>query len=282
MYANRYIINHYEGGGKSLTFQIPGVISDGACIVVMPLLSLIQDQVSILTGLGIKVLNLKGEGQIEAERNFHEYFLSKDEDTEKVKFIFITPEKFSKSPSTLKLLSNLYEYRLISRFVIDEAHCLSQWGREFRPDYMNLVHLRKRFPQVPISAITATATNKVRDDIINILGLKDCLFFRSSYNRHNLYLEVRDKKNVVNPITNIYEFIREHTYLDKTGIIYCSSKKECETVNKKLREIGLSSEFYHASMPEPKRISIQEKWKNDEVKIIVATIAFGMGKMQCL
>ena len=150
----------------------------------MPLLSLIQDQISILTGLGLKVLNLKGEGLIEAERNFDQFFLMKDDDSEDngVKFIFITPEKFSKSPSTLKLLYNLYQNGLISRFVIDEAHCLSQWGREFRPDYMNLVYLRKRYPNVPISAITATATNKVRDDIINILGLRECLFFRSSYN----------------------------------------------------------------------------------------------------
>ena len=267
------------GGGKSLTFQIPGVLKSGVSIVIMPLLSLIQDQISILTGLGLKVLNLKGEGLIEAERNFDQFFLMKDDDSEDngVKFIFITPEKFSKSPSTLKLLYNLYQNGLISRFVIDEAHCLSQWGREFRPDYMNLVYLRKRYPNVPISAITATATNKVRDDIINILGLRECLFFRSSYNRHNLYLEVRDKKNTINPISDIYEFIRENGYIEKTGIIYCSSKKECENVSKKLRELGLFTEFYHASMVENKRISIQEKWKNDEVKIIVATIAFGMG-----
>jgi bloom syndrome protein len=130
---------------------------------------------------------------------------------------------------------------------------------------------------VPISAITATATSKVRDDIINILGLRSCLFFRSSYNRNNLYLEVRDKKNSVNPISDIYEFIREHNYMERTGIIYCSSKKECENVTKKLKDLGMSCEYYHASMPEPRRVVIQDRWKNDEIRIIVATIAFGMG-----
>ena len=265
------------GGGKSLTFQIPGVIKLGLCIVIMPLLSLIQDQISILTGLGISVLHLKGESQSEAGRNFNDLFLKKEKEVEKVKFIFITPEKFSKSPVTMKLIANLYDKGLISRFVIDEAHCISQWGREFRPDYMNLIQIRKIFPKVPISAITATATDKVRDDIINVLGLRNCLFFRSSYNRPNLFLEVREKKKIRNIPEDIFQFIIKNNYLEKTGIIYCSSKNDCEKVDKKLKEYGLKSEFYHASIPEEIRFSIQERWKNDEVKIIVATIAFGMG-----
>ena len=264
------------GGGKSLTFQIPALISEGVTVVVMPLISLIQDQVSAMTGLGVKVLVLNREGQEEVSSNFNHYFTHDDSD-EKCKMLFVTPEKISQSQRATSFLRKLYKDGLIDRFVIDEAHCLSQWGREFRPDYLNLRVLRKDYPKVPILAITATAPNKIREDIIGQLQMRDCLFFRSSYNRTNLYIEIRNKKGMNDIIGDMANFINKK-YPEACGLIYCSSRKDCENVSEKLRRNhGLSAHYYHASMNEKLKYSVQEKWKNDEIKIIVATVAFGMG-----
>jgi bloom syndrome protein len=242
----------------------------------MPLISLITDQVSIMTGLGVKVIFLNTEGEREIERNFYSLFQSEDE--ERCKMLFITPEKIAQSNRTINLLKTLHKDKLIDRFVIDEAHCVSHWGREFRPDYLNLRVLKLEYPGVPILAITATAPNKIRDDIITQLRMKDTLFFRSSYNRNNLYIEIRNKKEVTGGVLENLAYFINSKYSDACGLIYCSSKKECEMVADKLRKNHhLSAHFYHASMPEKEKAKVQEKWKNDEIKIIVATVAFGMG-----
>lgn len=264
------------GGGKSLTFQIPAIIQYGVTLVVMPLLSLIQDQTTFLTGLGIKVLFLNTEGSKIFDRNYEQLFHADDEE-EFCKMIFLTPEKISQSPKTLMILERLYEEKLLLRCVIDECHCVSQWGREFRPDYLNLKILKKKFPALPILAITATAPNKIREDVINQLGMVNTLFFRSSYNRTNLYIEIRNKKDCKDVVANIAEFIKKE-YPNSTGLIYCSSKKNCEKVSSLLsKKYRISCAFYHASMTEKRKNEIQEKWKNDEIKVIVATVAFGMG-----
>lgn len=264
------------GGGKSLTFQIPAIIQYGVTLVVMPLLSLIQDQTTFLTGLGIKVLFLNTEGSKIFDRNYEQLFHADDEE-EFCKMIFLTPEKISQSPKTLMLLERLYEEKLLLRCVIDECHCVSQWGREFRPDYLNLKILKKKFPALPILAITATAPNKIREDVINQLGMVNTLFFRSSYNRTNLYIEIRNKKDCKDVVANIADFIKKE-YPNSTGLIYCSSKKNCEKVSSLLsKKYRISCAFYHASMTEKRKNEIQEKWKNDEIKVIVATVAFGMG-----
>lgn len=263
------------GGGKSLTFQIPALISDGVTLVVMPLISLIEDQVAIMKGLGVKVIFLNQEGSQEIDTNFTKLFI--EDSDERCKLIFVTPEKIAQSNRAMNFLRDLYERDILDRFVIDEAHCVSQWGREFRPDYLNLRVLRQNFPRVPLLAITATAPNKVREDIIAQLYMRDCLFFRSSYNRNNLYIEIRNKKDMSDVVTNMAQFIKKK-YPDSSGLVYCSSRKECEQISEKLSKThGLSAKYYHASMPEKEKSSVQEKWKNDEIKIIVATIAFGMG-----
>lgn len=264
------------GGGKSLTFQIPAIISPGVTIIVMPLLSLIQDQVSILEGLGIKCAFLNAKSEREIFDNFDEFFLNSDEEN-RCKMLFVTPEKISKSARTSNLFDNLYNQGLIERFVIDEAHCVSQWGREFRPDYLHLRVLKQNYPSIPILAVTATAPNKVREDIITQLRMQNALFFRASYNRTNLYIEVRNKRDVGDEIQNMAEFIKRK-YPNDCGLIYCLSKKQCEEVAQKLKkEYKLSTAYYHAGLPENVKNEVQDKWKNDEIKIIVATVAFGMG-----
>ena len=264
------------GGGKSLTFQIPAIIQYGVTLVVMPLLSLIQDQTTFLTGLGIKVLFLNSEGSKELEGNYNALFHAENEE-DMCKMIFLTPEKIAQSPRTISLLERLYREKLLLRCVIDEAHCVSQWGREFRPDYLNLKILKRKFPNLPILAITATAPNKIREDVISQLSMVNTIFFRSSYNRTNLYIEIRNKKDYKDVVANMADFIKKE-YPTSTGLIYCSSKKNCEKIAQKLKkEYHINCEYYHASMPENKKNLVQEKWKNDEIKIIVATVAFGMG-----
>ena len=261
------------GIGKSLTYQIPAIIQDGVTIVIMPLISLIKDQSSYLSCLGINNFFYSEDSlNINYEMLFHPKNLDN-----MCKIIFITPERFSKNERTFQIINKLYNEKLLKRVVIDEAHCVSQWGREFRTDYLNLKYIRKIYPSVPILAMTATAPSKIREDVINQLGMINTIFFYSSYNRPNLFLEVRNKNNYNNVIENIAQFIQKE-YPDSSGIIYCSSRKNCEELSKELKErFNINCDFYHALISEKKRNEIQEKWKNDIIKIIVATIAFGMG-----
>ena len=260
------------GGGKSLTYQIPALVSEGVTIIVMPLLSLIQDQTTYLQGCGINVLFLNSENTLRFD--YDKYFHSEKEE-DLYKMIFLTPEKIAKSMKTMDILNNLYNEGLLIRCVVDEAHCVSQWGREFRADYLNLKILKQKFPKLPILALTATAPNKIRDDVINQLGMKNTVFFRSSYNRKNLYIEIRKKSKGF--IEQIAKFIKEE-YPNDSGLIYCSTKKNCESMAKELKtKHKINCDFYHASLTEQKKNKIQEKWKNNRIQVIVATVAFGMG-----
>ena len=260
------------GGGKSLTYQIPALVRDGVTLVVMPLLSLIQDQTTYLKGCGINVLFLNSENSINL--NYNKLFHSENEE-DLCKMIFLTPEKIAQSNKTKFLLSNLYNDGLLVRCVVDEAHCVSKWGREFRKDYLNLKKLKQDYPKLPILALTATAPNKIMDDVINQLGMKDPVIVKSSYNRTNLYIEIRQKTKGY--IAEIAEFIKEK-FPNDSGLIYCSTKKNCEMMAKELKtKHKIKCEFYHASITEQKKIKTQEKWKNNQIQVIVATVAFGMG-----
>ena len=260
------------GGGKSLTYQIPALVRDGVTLVVMPLLSLIQDQTTYLKGCGINVLFLNSENSINL--NYNKLFHSENEE-DLCKMIFLTPEKIAQSNKTKFLLNNLYNDGLLLRCVVDEAHCVSKWGREFRKDYLNLKKLKQDYPKLPILALTATAPNKIMDDVINQLGMKDPVIVKSSYNRTNLYIEIRQKTKGY--IEEIADFIKEKFPHD-SGLIYCSTKKNCESMAKELKtKHKIKCEFYHASITEQKKIKIQEKWKNNQIQVIVATVAFGMG-----
>lgn len=192
-----------------------------------------------------------------------------------IKLLYVTPEKISSSARFQDTLDQLYANNYLSRFVIDEAHCVSQWGHDFRPDYKKLGILRKRFPNVPSMALTATATPRVRQDILQQLNLTRCKWFLSSFNRSNLRYQVLPKKGT-STLDDIRSFIQTRPSTS-SGIIYCLSRKECDEVAKKMCASGIRAAAYHAGLTDTERESRQKDWITNKVRVICATIAFGMG-----
>ncbi|XP_024317349.1 mediator of RNA polymerase II transcription subunit 34 isoform X2 [Brachypodium distachyon] len=246
------------GGGKSLCYQLPAVLRDGIALVVSPLLSLIQDQVMGLTALGIPAYMLTSTTNKEVEKLIYKA-LEKGEG--ELKILYVTPEKISKSKRFMSKLEKCHHAGRLSLVAIDEAHCCSQWGHDFRPDYKNLGILKIQFPSVPMIALTATATSKVQMDLIEMLHIPRCVKFVSTVNRPNLYYKVYEKSSVGKVVIDeIANFITESYPNKESGIVYCFSRKECEQVAKELRERGIAADYYHADMDSVAREKVHMRW----------------------
>ncbi|KFM57376.1 ATP-dependent DNA helicase Q1, partial [Stegodyphus mimosarum] len=262
------------GGGKSLCYQLPAMVLDGITLVVSPLVSLMEDQIMALEALNIPAALLNASSTRE-----HVNYVSKQMTEKKpaIKLLYVTPEKLAKSKRFMAKLEKMYKMGLFSLLAIDEVHCCSQWGHDFRTDYKFLGIMKRQFPNVPILGLTATATSSVIADVQNILNIQGCLVLKASFNRPNLKYEVVCKSSFQKDNVGELENLLKKRFSGLSGIIYCFSIKDSEDIALELRKRGISARAYHAQLDAKSRSSVHKSWSSNSIQVIVATVAFGMG-----
>jgi ATP-dependent DNA helicase RecQ len=260
--GNDVLVLMPTGGGKSICYQVPALVLPGITVVVSPLIALMKDQVESLLNNGVPAAFLNSSQSTQQQSIIESECLRGE-----IKLLYISPEKLL-SPVQQGFLKKLD----INLFAIDEAHCISGWGHDFRPEYTQLNMLKNNFPNIPLVALTATADKLIRQDIIDQLGLQEAKTFVSSFDRKNLSLTVLPGRN---KLPQVMDFLDAHP--GQAGIIYCLSRNGTEQVAEKLRGSGYKVGYYHAGMSSKDRSKVQEAFLKDDIQVICATIAFGMG-----
>lgn len=249
------------GGGKSICFQIPAMVMDGICVVISPLIALMKDQVENLNKKGIQAISItSGNTKREIDIALDNCIYGK------IKFLYLSPERLFSDIVTERL-----KYMKVNLLAVDEAHCISQWGYDFRPPYLRISDFRELHPQVPVLALTASATKTVQNDIIAKLNFKEKKIFRKSFERCNLSYSVLIHENKLQKLIDVCQNVKG------TGIVYAATRNQTFEIAKYLNQYNISADYYHAGLDAEQRARKQDLWKNNKIKVIVATNAFGMG-----